>query len=64
MAEVLRRGWAGDPWLRAALFFCEEKPLLYDDDVPECALPAIARQSTSASTEWKDFMMSFHKKVE
>jgi hypothetical protein len=55
---------------RAALFFCEENPLL-NDDVPECeagracagTLPARARQTIKSSAELNDFMMSFHKEL-
>jgi hypothetical protein len=64
-------GGAGG-WLRVALLFCEENPLLYDFDVPEWeagrasagALPANARQTISTSAEYKGFIMSFRKEVE
>jgi hypothetical protein len=54
------------------LLFCEENPVLNDDDVPECeagracagTLPATARQTIKSSAELNDFMMSFHKEVE
>jgi hypothetical protein len=57
----------------AELLFCEENPLLNDeDDVPECEagrawtgrLPAKARQTIKSSADRNDFMMSFHKEVE
>ncbi|WP_229219327.1 hypothetical protein [Duganella sp. BJB1802] len=58
--------------LRVELLFCEENPLLYDDDVPECedvrasatTLVPSARHNVSNSADWKDFMMSFRKEVE
>jgi hypothetical protein len=56
----------------AELLFCEENPLLYDDDVPECeagrasagTLLAKTRQTIKSSADRRDFMMSFHKEVE
>jgi hypothetical protein len=65
-------GGAAGLLCRAALLFCEENPLLNDDDVPECeagracagTLPATARQTINSSAELNDFMMSFHKEVE
>jgi hypothetical protein len=55
----------------AALLFCEENPLLNEDDVPECevalaytgTLPATARQTVNSSAERNDFMMCFHKEL-
>jgi hypothetical protein len=64
-------GGAGGLLWRAALLFCEENPLLNDDDVPECdvdpastgTLPANARQTIKSSADRNDFMMSFHKEL-
>jgi hypothetical protein len=64
-------GGAGGWLCLAELLFCEENPLLNDDDVPECeagracagALPATARQTIKSSADRNDFMMSFHKEL-
>jgi len=65
-------GGAAGRLCAAELFFCEENPLLNDDDVPECeagracagALLNKARQTIKSSADLSGFMMSFHKEVE
>jgi hypothetical protein len=64
-------GGAGGLLCRAVLLFCEENPLLNDDDVPECVVdPAIAgtfpardRQTINNSADRNGFMMCFHKEL-